>query len=160
MDYQAFRKYIEERKKIEKELGDIKPLEEKYVKYKEVKDKSNSYARQWHKERMESDEEYKEKRKILNKQSYERLKSKRESKKQIQPSDSENEEEELEQQIIEEPKKKTTSRMKTKPITNQPIKKQEKPQKQITKEIIPDSPDEEEEDSRHVPIRKFTGLGI
>jgi hypothetical protein len=103
---------------------------------------------------MESDEEYKEKRKIFNKQSYERLKSKRESMKQIQPSDSDNEEE-VEQQIIEEPKKKTTSRIKTKPITNQPIKKQEKQQK----EILPDSPDEEE-DSRYVPIQRFTSLGI
>jgi hypothetical protein len=140
MDILAFKKYIEERKKIEKDFGDIKPLEEKYLKYKEVKDKTNNYAREWHKTRMETDEEYKEKRKQYNKQSYERLKQKKEKVK------SNDEDEPI------EPIKKQSSR------TNK--KKVEKVEKEIIINIEENKKVEKEELEEPMPVRNFIGLGI
>ena len=71
-----FQKYLETKKKLTKEFKNIDELEEKYKKVKESKEKLNQYQKAYHKEMMQNDPAYVEKRKEFNRKSYEKYKKK------------------------------------------------------------------------------------
>ena len=75
MDSETFRKYIESRRKLDKEFNkeliNIDALDKQYEKIKAKKEKHNEYMRSYHKDMMENDETFKAKRKEYNKKSFE-----------------------------------------------------------------------------------------
>lgn len=81
MDKDTFRQYLLTRKKVEKDFQSVKTdpvaLEQEYQKYRKSQDRANTYAKQYHKERMEYDDDYKAKRVEYNRKAYEKLKAKR-----------------------------------------------------------------------------------
>jgi hypothetical protein len=76
MDKLEFQKYLETKKKLTKEFKNIDELEKKYNKVKESKEKLNQYQKAYHKEMMQNDPAYVEKRKEFNRKSYEKYKEK------------------------------------------------------------------------------------
>jgi len=76
MDKSEFQKYLATKQKLTKEFKNIDELEEKYNKVMKTKQKLNEYQKQYHNDMMANDPEYVEKRKVLNRKSYERYKEK------------------------------------------------------------------------------------
>jgi alpha-L-fucosidase len=76
MDKSEFQKYLASKQKLTKEFKNIDELEEKYNKVMKTKQKLNEYQKQYHNDMMANDPEYVEKRKVLNRKSYERYKEK------------------------------------------------------------------------------------
>jgi len=74
MNSETFRKYIESRRKLDKEFNkdliNIETLDKQYEKIKAKKEKHNEYMRSYHKDMMENDETFKAKRKEYNKKSF------------------------------------------------------------------------------------------
>jgi len=74
MNSETFRKYIESRRKLDKEFNkdliNIDTLDKQYEKIKVKKEKHNEYMRSYHKDMMENDETFKAKRKEYNKKSF------------------------------------------------------------------------------------------
>jgi len=75
MNSETFKKYIESRRKLDKEFNkeliNIDALDKQYEKIKAKKEKHNEYMRSYHKDMMENDETFKAKRKEYNKKSFE-----------------------------------------------------------------------------------------
>jgi len=76
MDKSEFQKYLATKQKLTKEFKNIDELEEKYNKVMKTKQKLNEYQKQYHNDMMANDPEYVEKRKVLNRKSYEKYKEK------------------------------------------------------------------------------------
>jgi hypothetical protein len=74
MDLEKFKKYVDSRKKLNKEFDDVDILEQKYNNLVESKKKYNEYQRNYYKERINGDEEFKQLRKEYNKKSYQKQK--------------------------------------------------------------------------------------
>jgi hypothetical protein len=74
MNSETFRKYIESRRKLDKEFNknliNIDTLDKQYEKIKAKKEKHNEYMRSYHKDMMENDATFKAKRKEYNKKSF------------------------------------------------------------------------------------------
>lgn len=77
MDKEAFKKYIQSRKKLDSEYKNLANKDEEYNKYLETKKNINERTKQWYSDKIQNDDEFKEKRKQYNKKSYDTLKSKK-----------------------------------------------------------------------------------
>ena len=75
MDLEKFKKYVMSRKKLEKEFDDEAFLDSKYNQLQESKKKYNGYHREYYKERVNNDEQFKLQRKEYNKKSYDKKKN-------------------------------------------------------------------------------------
>lgn len=82
MDLEAFKKYVQSRKKLDSEFKIVPNLDTQYNKYLDDKKKINDRTKQWYSEKIQTDDEFKQKRKTYNKKSYDTLKSKKGSKKE------------------------------------------------------------------------------
>lgn len=74
MNKEEFQRYLETKKQLTKEFKNIDALEEKYKVVKATKDKLNEYHKSYHKDMMDNDPDYVNKRKEFNKKSYAKYK--------------------------------------------------------------------------------------
>ena len=80
MNLDDFKKYIQSRKKLDSEFKQVPNLDEQYNNYLSEKKRVNERTKSWYKEKIEIDDDFKQKRKEYNKRSYQKLKSKLEPK--------------------------------------------------------------------------------
>jgi hypothetical protein len=77
MNIEDFKRYIQSRKKLDSEFKTVPNLDTQYNKYLDDKKKVNERTKQWYQEKIQIDEDFKQKRKEYNKKSYETLKTKK-----------------------------------------------------------------------------------
>jgi len=89
MNQEAFKKYVATRKQMDKELSSstIDEFEEQYRKLKEHQSKANEYAKKYHADRMNTDDEYKQKRQEYLKKSNKKAMEKKQKNKKSTNND-------------------------------------------------------------------------
>jgi hypothetical protein len=83
MNLDDFKKYIQSRKKLDSEFKQVPNLDEQYNNYLAEKKRVNERTKSWYKEKIEIDDDFKQKRKEYNKRSYQKLKSKQEPRQEL-----------------------------------------------------------------------------